>query len=280
MGEVLACAGDGFVRGVGLLRPAVSVACIETPTAKRTRWHEEARPVCDVGGDWWRRRPAAGNRHVDGSRSVPGLLYAALGQDSRRDACGDHASLVGSPAAVLPAETGRAHVRANCICLQSRRAGGGRDDLSQPLDDGGEARMSIWKDALTPELLNAHLRGGLVGHLGIMFTEVGEDWISASMPVDERSRQPAGILHGGASVALAESIGSTAANLVIDRERQLAVGLDINANHIRTVKSGMVTGTARPLHLGRTTQVWEIRIVDEADRLVCICRLTMSVLDR
>jgi 1,4-dihydroxy-2-naphthoyl-CoA hydrolase len=119
-----------------------------------------------------------------------------------------------------------------------------------------------------------------VSHLGIRYTEVGDDFLSATMPVDQRTKQPAGILHGGASVALAETLGSTGANLVVDRDKQLCVGLEINANHVRAMREGEVKGTARPLHLGGTTQVWEIRISDSQDRLVCISRITMAVLDR
>jgi 1,4-dihydroxy-2-naphthoyl-CoA hydrolase len=100
------------------------------------------------------------------------------------------------------------------------------------------------------------------------------------MPVDERTRQPYGILHGGASVLLAETLGSVACVCTIDQETQICVGLDINANHIRAVKQGYVIGEARPFHLGRTTQVWEIRITDEQDRLVCISRITMAILPR
>jgi 1,4-dihydroxy-2-naphthoyl-CoA hydrolase len=120
----------------------------------------------------------------------------------------------------------------------------------------------------------------MVGFLGIEFTEVGPDYVCAKMPVDERTRQPMGLLHGGASVALAETLGSIAAYCTIDADKQYCVGLDINANHIRGVSEGFVYGKASPLHLGRSTQVWEIRITDEAGKLVCISRLTMSVLDR
>src|ERR1041385_4529196 len=98
--------------------------------------------------------------------------------------------------------------------------------------------------------------------------------------VDDLNKQPAGILHGGASVALAETLGSTGANLVLDREQKLCVGLEINANHVRAMREGPVKGTAQPLHIGGTTQVWEIRIVDEKERLVCVSRITMAVLDR
>ena len=140
--------------------------------------------------------------------------------------------------------------------------------------------MSIWFKPFSVADLNAYQQETLVSHLGIRYTEVGEDFISASMPVDSRTKQPAGILHGGASVALAETLGSTGANLVVDREKQLCVGLEINANHVRAMRSGEVRGTARPLHLGGTTQVWEIRITDEHGHLVCVSRITMAVLDR
>lgn len=140
--------------------------------------------------------------------------------------------------------------------------------------------MSIWFKPISVADLNAYQQETLVSHLGIRYTEVGEDFISASMPVDSRTKQPAGILHGGASVALAETLGSTGANLVVDRDKKLCVGLEINANHVRAMQSGEVRGTARPLHLGGTTQVWEIRISDAQGRLVCVSRITMAVLDR
>ena len=140
--------------------------------------------------------------------------------------------------------------------------------------------MSIWFKPFSVADLNAYQQETLVSHLGIRYTEVGEDFLSASMPVDARTKQPAGILHGGASVALAETLGSTGANLVLDRDKQLAVGLEINANHIRAMRDGAVHGTARPLHIGGSTQVWEIRIKDEKDRLVCVSRITMAVLDK
>ena len=140
--------------------------------------------------------------------------------------------------------------------------------------------MSIWFQPFTLNELNRYQQQTLVTHLGIRYTEIGDDYLKAVMPVDERTKQPAGILHGGASVALAETLGSTGANLAVDRKQKLCVGLDINANHIRAMRSGEVTGTARPLHIGGSTQVWEIRITDEADRLVCISRITMAVLER
>ncbi|MGA9421849.1 MAG: hotdog fold thioesterase [Rhodanobacteraceae bacterium] len=120
----------------------------------------------------------------------------------------------------------------------------------------------------------------LCEQLGMRVTEIGDDFLRGTMPVDARTHQPFGLLHGGASVALAESLGSLAGNLCLDPVTQLAVGLDINANHVRAVGEGTVTGTARPLHLGRSTQVWEIRIENEADKLVCISRLTLAVVPR
>ncbi|MBN8481690.1 MAG: hotdog fold thioesterase [Xanthomonadales bacterium] len=140
--------------------------------------------------------------------------------------------------------------------------------------------MSIWSQAIDLDRINASRRNTLVEHLDIRITEVGDDWLRGTMPVDARTHQPFGLLHGGASVALAETLGSMAANLTLDGAREMAVGLDINANHVRAVTSGLVTGTARVLHRGRTTQVWEIRIEDEGGRLVCISRLTMAVVPR
>ncbi|MBB5878672.1 MULTISPECIES: hotdog fold thioesterase [unclassified Xanthomonas] len=128
-------------------------------------------------------------------------------------------------------------------------------------------------------VLNADCRDTLIAHLGIVFTEAGPDWLRATMPVDARTRQPYGLLHGGASVVLAESLGSTAGNLCVEPGR-ICVGLEINANHLRSARSGVVTGTARPLHVGRTTQVWEIHIEDAAGKPVCVSRLTLAVVDR
>jgi len=116
--------------------------------------------------------------------------------------------------------------------------------------------------------------------IGIRISEIGDDYVRGTLPVDARTHQPYGLLHGGASVALAETLGSFAAMLTLDPAVEAAVGLDINANHVRGVKSGVVTGTARPLHLGRSTQVWEIRIEDENAKLVCISRLTLAVIPR
>ncbi|WP_052101517.1 hotdog fold thioesterase [Novilysobacter arseniciresistens] len=126
------------------------------------------------------------------------------------------------------------------------------------------------------ERLNALSRGTAMEPLGIVFTEIGPDYVRGTMPVDERTRQPYGLLHGGASVLLAETLGSSAGNLCVP-EGKLCVGLEINANHVRGVRGGTVTGTARPLHIGGRTQVWEIRIEDDAGRLACISRLTLAV---
>jgi 1,4-dihydroxy-2-naphthoyl-CoA hydrolase len=121
---------------------------------------------------------------------------------------------------------------------------------------------------------------GMAKHLGIEFVEIGPDFIRGRMPVDDRTHQPYGILHGGASVALAETLGSTGAALAIDPDKYRCVGQEINANHIRGISSGFVIGTARPLHVGRRSHVWEIRITDERDKLVCISRLTMAILEK
>lgn len=131
--------------------------------------------------------------------------------------------------------------------------------------------------AVSPAALNEGSRGTLVEHLGIEILEVGSDLIRGRMPVDSRTHQPFGLLHGGASVALAETLGSMGASLYIDPEHAMAVGLEINANHLRAVTSGWVTGTARPIHIGRSTQVWDIRVEDERGRQTCISRLTMAI---
>ena len=140
--------------------------------------------------------------------------------------------------------------------------------------------MSLWKQPASLERANAMSRNTLMEALDIRFTEIGDDFVRGTLPVDARTHQPYGLLHGGASVALAETLGSYAAMLTLDPATEAAVGLDINANHVRGVKSGIVTGTARPLHLGRGTQVWEIRIEDERGKLVCISRLTLAVIPK
>jgi 1,4-dihydroxy-2-naphthoyl-CoA hydrolase len=140
--------------------------------------------------------------------------------------------------------------------------------------------VSIWLRNPSLEQLNAATEGTMMRPLDIVFTEVGADFLRATMPVDERTRQPYGLLHGGASVTLAETLGSTGAGLCIDTERFLCVGQEINANHLRSAKSGRVTGTARPVHLGGRSHVWGIEIVNEAGALICISRLTMAIIER
>ncbi|MDH5629514.1 MAG: hotdog fold thioesterase [Gammaproteobacteria bacterium] len=136
---------------------------------------------------------------------------------------------------------------------------------------------AIWKKSVNLDDINANRKDTLVEHLGIEVVEVGDDYIKASMPVDKRTHQPMGLLHGGASIALAETMGSIAAYLTVD-DGYSCVGLEINGNHMRSVTEGFVYATARPVHLGRSTQVWDIRIQDEQDRNVCISRLTMAIL--
>ncbi len=130
------------------------------------------------------------------------------------------------------------------------------------------------------ESLNKMSKNTMMGHLGIIFTEIGDDFVRATMPVDHRHHQPYGLLHGGASVVLAETLGSFAAHLTVDRDKYQTVGLEINANHIRSVREGFVTGVARPLHVGRTTQVWEVHINNEQDKLICVSRITMAVINK
>jgi 1,4-dihydroxy-2-naphthoyl-CoA hydrolase len=140
--------------------------------------------------------------------------------------------------------------------------------------------MILWKTRVTVEQLRDKSKDTLMEHLGIEYLEIGDDYLKARMPVDQRTRQTAGILHGGASVALAETLGSVAASLCVDREKKTIVGLDINANHLRPVTDGWVTGVTRPIHVGATTQVWEIRIYNDREKLVCISRLTVAVIDK
>ena len=140
--------------------------------------------------------------------------------------------------------------------------------------------MAIWFRPYTISDLNKRSEHTMIDFLGIKFTEITEDTMSATMPASERTRQPLGIVHGGANVVLAETIASTAANSVIDIEKYYCVGLEINANHIRSVKNGIVTGITRPIHLGRSTQVWLIDIYNEEGKLTCASRMTASVLKR
>lgn len=126
-----------------------------------------------------------------------------------------------------------------------------------------------------------HLGKNTLGEqLGMEFTEIGEDYIKGTMPVDHRTKQPYGLLHGGASVALAETLGSIGSALVVDQSKFNCVGLEINANHLRSVRDGFVTGIAKPIHIGASTHVWDIRITDQRDKLVCISRLTVAVIKK
>jgi len=140
--------------------------------------------------------------------------------------------------------------------------------------------MSIWKWQTPPEQMQQMAANSMSGHIGLKVTEIGPDYVRGTMPVDQRTKQPYGRLHGGANVVLAEELGSFGANMCLDPAEAFAVGLEINANHLRGVTSGTVTGTARPVHLGRSTQVWEIRIETEAGELACISRLTVAVVSK
>ena len=139
--------------------------------------------------------------------------------------------------------------------------------------------MTLWRSLRTLQELNGG-RTTLVTTLGIRFTEIGADFVRATMPVDERTIQPYGLLHGGASVALAETLGSMGAAMSVDANEYQVVGQEINANHVRAARSGLVTGTAKPVHIGGRTHVWSIEIVNEAGKLVCISRITMAVIKR
>ena len=137
--------------------------------------------------------------------------------------------------------------------------------------------MRIWKKTISTEILAASHENTAVSHLGIEFLEIGDDFLRARVPVDGRTRQPYGLLHGGVSVVLAETLGSCGA-VYASPEGHRAVGLDINANHLRAATAGWVTGTARPVHIGRSTQVWQIDLRDDAGELTCVSRLTMAML--
>jgi 1,4-dihydroxy-2-naphthoyl-CoA hydrolase len=140
--------------------------------------------------------------------------------------------------------------------------------------------MSIWRSLLSIEELNANRDGTLIANLGILFTEIGADFVRGTMPVDTRTVQPYGLLHGGASVALAETLGSMGAAMCVDAAEYQVVGQEINANHVRAARGGLVTGTARAVHLGGRTHVWSIDIVNDSQKLVCISRITMAVIKR
>ena len=136
--------------------------------------------------------------------------------------------------------------------------------------------MSLWKKSATPEQLNEFAANCLVGHLKIQFTAIGENSITATMPVASFTQQPLGFLHGGASVVLAETLGSMAGHLACD-EGQTCFGVEVNANHMRSVKDGLVTAVAEPLRIGRFIQVWDIKITDQRGELICVSRLTVAV---
>ena len=138
----------------------------------------------------------------------------------------------------------------------------------------------IWHKPYTLDDLKKLHKNTMQEFIGIEFLEIGDDFLKARMPVNERTKQPLGLLHGGANVTLAESLGSVASVMCIDLEKKTCVGLEINANHIRAVRSGYVYGITRPVHLGRSTQVWEIKIFDENDKLSCISRITNAILDK
>ncbi|MEE3003310.1 MAG: hotdog fold thioesterase [Pseudomonadota bacterium] len=138
----------------------------------------------------------------------------------------------------------------------------------------------IWKMKISLRDVNERSKNTAAEHLGIKFTEFGNDFLTATMPIDNKSLQPLGLLHGGISVALAETVGSSAANYCVDQNKYYCVGLDINANHIRSVKSGYVRAKASPIHLGKSTHVWQIEIKDMEENMICISRLTMAVISR
>jgi 1,4-dihydroxy-2-naphthoyl-CoA hydrolase len=140
--------------------------------------------------------------------------------------------------------------------------------------------MGIFKTNMTVDSLNKWSANTMAEQLGIEFLTIGEDYLEARMPVDHRTHQPMGLLHGGASVALAETLGSVAATMCIDGTKQFCVGLEVNANHIKSVRNGFVKGISKPIHIGKKTQVWEIRISTTEGDLVCISRITMAVLDK
>lgn len=138
----------------------------------------------------------------------------------------------------------------------------------------------IWFKEFTPELLNSRPKNHIGALLGIEFTEVGADYLVATMPVDERTHQPAGILHGGASVVLAETLGSIASYMCINPDKHIAVGLEVNANHIRPVSSGLVKGICKPLHIGAKTHLWEIKLYTDKGKMNCVSRLTVAILPK
>jgi len=138
----------------------------------------------------------------------------------------------------------------------------------------------MWFKNFTVEDLNGRPKNHIGGLLDIQFTEIGENFIIGTMPVDERTHQPAGILHGGASVVLAETLGSIASYMIIDPEKYVAVGLEVNANHLRPVKSGLVKGICTPIHIGAKTHIWDIKLYNDRGKMSCISRLTVAVINK
>jgi 1,4-dihydroxy-2-naphthoyl-CoA hydrolase len=137
---------------------------------------------------------------------------------------------------------------------------------------------TLWRYTPNLDALNLTRQNTAVEHLGIQFTAIGDDWLEATMPVDHRTKQPAGILHGGATALLAETIGSVASVLIVDWPRQQPVGIELNISHLRSVSEGVVTGRAEPIRIGRRTHVWDIRVRDADDRLIAVARLTMAII--
>ena len=141
-------------------------------------------------------------------------------------------------------------------------------------------KKKLFPSHVTPDFLNERGENTLISHIGIIFTEVGDRHLTAEMPVDARTKQPAGILHGGASVVLAETLGSAAAQICVDAKNQITVGMEINTNHIKSISEGMVIGVTTPIHIGRSTHVWGINIKNEKDQLIAISRITVAVLNK
>ena len=138
----------------------------------------------------------------------------------------------------------------------------------------------IWNQPFTLKEIANRFENTMSGYLGIKIIEIGDDFLKATMPVTEKVHQPMGLVHGGANVTLAETVGSIGANMLVDREKFACVGLEINANHLRSVRTGVVTAIAKPDYIGRTTQVWDIRLYDDQQKLTCVSRLTMAVIKR
>lgn len=144
----------------------------------------------------------------------------------------------------------------------------------------GSHKENIFRELFTLDNINAFSKNTMVEHLGIQFTEIGPDYLKAKMPVNQHTIQPLGLLHGGASLALAETLGSVAATMVVDPSKQYCVGLEINGNHIKSAKNGSAEGIARPMHIGKRTHVWEIKIINQQQELICVSRITIAIIDK